>query len=85
MSRDPEAGKIKIPASLHKYLYAGGDPVNRIDPRGRDALLEFQLVAYFVVYRVTPVVVAVEVETCTLLEFTELVLMRKLWEYRLSQ
>ena len=35
LSRDPEEGKIKIPATLHKYLYAGGDPVNRIDPRGR--------------------------------------------------
>jgi hypothetical protein len=23
------------PQSLHKYLYAGGDPVNRIDPSGR--------------------------------------------------
>ena len=35
LSRDPDEGKIKIPATLHKYLYAGGDPVNRIDPRGR--------------------------------------------------
>jgi RHS repeat-associated protein len=37
LSRDPEDGKIKIPATLHKYLYANGDPVNRIDPRGREA------------------------------------------------
>jgi RHS repeat-associated protein len=37
LSRDPEDGKAKIPATLHKYLYANGDPVNRIDPRGRDA------------------------------------------------
>lgn len=36
MSRDPNEGNIKVPATLHKYLYAGGDPVNRIDPRGRD-------------------------------------------------
>ena len=35
MSRDPEEGKIKIPASLHKYLYASSDPINRSDPRGR--------------------------------------------------
>jgi RHS repeat-associated protein len=41
MSRDSEDGKIKIPATLHKYLYAGGDPVNRIDPRGRDSLIEY--------------------------------------------
>jgi RHS repeat-associated protein len=40
LSRDPEAGKIKIPASLHKYLYASGDPVNRFDPRGREDLVE---------------------------------------------
>ncbi|MGA2084000.1 MAG: DUF2341 domain-containing protein [Terracidiphilus sp.] len=36
LSRDPEDGKIKIPATLHKYLYAGGDPVNMIDPTGRE-------------------------------------------------
>jgi len=35
MSRDPEDGNVKDPATLHKYLYAGGDPVNAIDPRGR--------------------------------------------------
>jgi RHS repeat-associated protein len=36
MSRDPENGKIKEPATLHKYLYAGGDPVNAIDRTGRE-------------------------------------------------
>ena len=36
MSRDPEAGNRFSPASLHKYLYAGGDPVNMVDPSGRD-------------------------------------------------
>jgi RHS repeat-associated protein len=35
LSRDPEAGKPADPKTLHKYLYAGGDPVNRIDPSGR--------------------------------------------------
>jgi RHS repeat-associated protein len=35
LSRDPEDGKAKIPASLHKYLYANGDPVNGWDPTGR--------------------------------------------------
>ena len=35
MSRDPEDGKPIDPQSLHKYLYAGGDPVNLIDPTGR--------------------------------------------------
>lgn len=41
MSLDPEDGKIKNPASLHKYLYAGGDPVNAMDPRGREAMFEW--------------------------------------------
>jgi RHS repeat-associated protein len=43
MSRDPEDGQAKDPASLHKYLYANGDPVNRIDPRGHGALVELSL------------------------------------------
>jgi len=41
MSRDPDAGQIAIPATLHKYLYAAGDPVNRVDPSGRDDLFEY--------------------------------------------
>lgn len=40
MSRDPEEGKAADPKTLHKYLYAGGDPVNRSDPSGRD-LIEY--------------------------------------------
>jgi hypothetical protein len=47
MSRDPKEYKPLRSRSkpfdskkLHKYLYAGGDPVNMIDPRGRDALGE---------------------------------------------
>jgi len=36
MSKDPSAGDITIPATLHKYLYAAGDPVNLSDPTGRD-------------------------------------------------
>ena len=36
LSRDPEDGQIKVPATLHKYLYADGDPVNGQDPSGRD-------------------------------------------------
>ena len=35
LSRDPEDGKPWDPKTLHKYLYAGGDPVNAIDPTGR--------------------------------------------------
>ena len=39
--RDPENGKAVDPASLHKYLYAGGDPVNAIDPTGLETAVEF--------------------------------------------
>jgi RHS repeat-associated protein len=35
-SRDPEDGKAADPKTLHKYLYAGGDPINAVDPTGRD-------------------------------------------------
>jgi hypothetical protein len=35
MSRDPLDGQATDPASLHKYLYANGDPVNGFDPTGR--------------------------------------------------
>jgi len=37
MSRDPEDGDPDEPASLHKYLYADGEPVNLADPTGRSA------------------------------------------------
>jgi RHS repeat-associated protein len=36
MSRDPEDGQLNDPKTLHKYLYAGGDPVNAIDRTGRE-------------------------------------------------
>jgi hypothetical protein len=40
MSRDPEDGVAHDPASLHKYLYSNGDPVNGIDPWGREDMFE---------------------------------------------
>jgi RHS repeat-associated protein len=40
LSRDPEAGNAFDPKTLHKYLYAGGDPVNAVDPTGRAALFQ---------------------------------------------
>jgi len=39
MSRDPEDGYANDPKTLHKYLYAGGDPANRVDPTGRAELV----------------------------------------------
>jgi RHS repeat-associated protein len=41
LSRDPEAGKPADPKTLHKYLYAGGNPVNAKDPTGRDDFDEY--------------------------------------------
>jgi RHS repeat-associated protein len=40
LSRDPNEGNAYDPKALHKYLYASGDPVNRIDPLGRADLFE---------------------------------------------
>lgn len=37
MNRDPEDGLLTDPKSLHRYVYAGGDPVNLADPTGRAA------------------------------------------------
>jgi RHS repeat-associated protein len=51
MSRDPEDGKPIDPKTLHKYLYAGGDPVNRIDPRGREEAVDEGLTTTQVVIR----------------------------------
>jgi RHS repeat-associated protein len=38
---DTFEGDNEDPVSLHKYLYAGDDPVNRIDPKGTDAMFIF--------------------------------------------
>jgi RHS repeat-associated protein len=35
LTTDPDAGAVSDPATLHRYLYATGDPVNRLDPTGR--------------------------------------------------
>ena len=35
LSRDTYQGNQNTPASFHKYLYAGGDPVDQFDPSGR--------------------------------------------------
>jgi RHS repeat-associated protein len=54
LSRDPEDGTPTDPQSLHKYLYAGGDPVNRIDPRGREDEDEGIGLTAFLVTEVAP-------------------------------
>ena len=37
-SADPFPGMLSNPTSLHRFLYAGADPVNRIDPSGLFAI-----------------------------------------------
>lgn len=39
ISRDPEDGVNTDPATLHKYVYANGDPMNHVDPSGRSVLI----------------------------------------------
>lgn len=43
LSTDPAAGIPTDPASLHKYLYAGANPVNRVDPTGWAVAIEGSL------------------------------------------
>jgi RHS repeat-associated protein len=44
LTRDPDIGKIRTPATLHKYVHAGAaDPVNAIDPSGRNSIIEYLL------------------------------------------
>jgi RHS repeat-associated protein len=74
LSRDPEDGNAKDPQSLHKYLYAGGDPVNRIDPHGRGALLEYAIIATFLIQEYEPEILKVAKMGCSLLEFVDKVL-----------
>ena len=39
ISQDPYAGDNEDPISLHRYLYASSNPVNRVDPSGQDDTL----------------------------------------------
>ncbi|HQU48092.1 MAG TPA: RHS repeat-associated core domain-containing protein [Casimicrobiaceae bacterium] len=39
LTRDPFAGRLESPISLHRYAYANDDPVNFRDPTGRESLV----------------------------------------------
>ena len=39
LARDPAEGATTDPSTLHKYLYATANPVNRTDPTGLDSIL----------------------------------------------
>jgi len=54
LSRDPEGGALLEPASLHKYLYAGGDPVNAMDPSGQGIVEDAFLKAWIFTQIVVP-------------------------------
>lgn len=41
MSKDPLDGIWSAPSTLHKYLYAAGDPINATDPTGREGLVVY--------------------------------------------
>jgi hypothetical protein len=43
MSRDPFAGRLQSPVSLHQYLYSNADPVNNTDPTGLESLVELSI------------------------------------------
>jgi RHS repeat-associated protein len=40
-STDPFEGYLNQPVTLHNYFYAGGNPVNAIDPSGRVTITEY--------------------------------------------
>jgi RHS repeat-associated protein len=62
MSRDPEEGKANDPKTLHKYLYAGGDPVNAKDSTGREELIEAAVV--IAVHSIETIRFGIEMDLC---------------------
>ncbi|MFQ5341315.1 MAG: RHS repeat-associated core domain-containing protein [Anaerolineae bacterium] len=58
ISMDPVRGSIFDPPSLHCYLYAGDDPVNRADPTGLFSLTEMAVVTGIIGVLATMILVA---------------------------
>jgi RHS repeat-associated protein len=44
---DPDGNDLTDPATLHKYLYTGGDPVNWVDPTGQSVAVDTSLLGAF--------------------------------------
>jgi RHS repeat-associated protein len=70
LSRDPNEPALRgsdgtptDPAYLHKYLYANGDPINGIDPMGREALIEMKLIKKFLA---VPAVMGLRIAAATI-------------------
>ena len=73
VSRDPEDGYANDPATLHKYLYAHGDPVNLKDPRGREAMVATAEIDWWTVVKSAAAATAVTVAVaCVLNEAAQL-------------
>jgi len=66
MSRDPEDGEAIDPKTLHKYLYAGGDPVNMFDPTGRNEEEDAEIEEEVAVKTTHSLVVVAEQVACLL-------------------
>ncbi|HKG60485.1 MAG TPA: RHS repeat-associated core domain-containing protein [Pyrinomonadaceae bacterium] len=65
MTMDPHPGMLKEPQTLHKYAFAHGDPVNRIDPCGTSATMEYAMVTTQVSIRAQAQILAVGIAvTC---------------------
>jgi len=43
LSSDPSNGRPRSPLSLNRYIYANADPLNRIDPSGRESMIGFSM------------------------------------------
>ena len=72
LSRDPEDGDAFDPTTLHKYLYASGDPVNGMDPRGREVYIEYRYNLAIIKYGTYAALTGVAVEiACWFIETAE--------------
>jgi RHS repeat-associated protein len=56
---DPSSGQITLPWTLHKYIYANGNPLLYFDPSGRDGLAGF-LVGFAIANQIRNVKIAVD-------------------------
>jgi RHS repeat-associated protein len=72
LSRDPEDGIVTDPKTLHKYTYAGGDPVNMKDPTGREALVDIIGIDFWTVVGATAATVLTVEVACVLNTAAEL-------------
>jgi RHS repeat-associated protein len=53
LTTDPAPGSIFDPVSLHRYLYANADPVNKSDPSGRFSLIEISFTVAVIGFVIT--------------------------------